>query len=458
MKDAITPSTITETDAPAARNACKMCAPLGACVVFSGIENCVPFLHGSQGCATYIRRYLISHFREPVDIASSSFSEEDTVFGGARNLKTGLHNVNRQYHPVAIGIATTCLAETIGEDVPRILADYHAEFPNETAASLIHVSTPSYVGTHTDGFHDTVLAVVRQVAQGGPQHADINVFPGFVSPEDLRYLKEMLREMKAGFTLLPDYSQTLDGPTWSEYQRLQPGGTSLERIRHMGAAPASLEFGKTLASRDNTAAAWLAGQFGVPRVALGLPIGLRETDRFFAALEQLTGCALSPSIQDERGRLVDSLVDGHKYVFGKRAAIFGDPDMVIGMASFLGEIGIRPVLCATGSKKRGLKKCLSEVLDDAAELEVLEGADHALIAERAQAIKPDLLFGSSKGYSMVRETCAPLIRVGFPIHDRLGGQRMLHIGYRGAQQLFDRIVNTILEAKQNNSSVGYSYL
>ena len=47
------------------RNACKLCAPLGACLVFRGIEGAVPFLHGSQGCATYMRRYIISHFRSP---------------------------------------------------------------------------------------------------------------------------------------------------------------------------------------------------------------------------------------------------------------------------------------------------------------------------------------------------------------------------------------------------------
>ena len=53
----------------ATRNACKLCAPLGASLAFRGVEGAVPFLHGSQGCATYIRRYTISHFREPVDIA-----------------------------------------------------------------------------------------------------------------------------------------------------------------------------------------------------------------------------------------------------------------------------------------------------------------------------------------------------------------------------------------------------
>ncbi len=52
--------------------------------------------------------------------------------------------------------------------------------------------------------------------------------------------------------------------------------------------------------------------------------------------------------QRERGRLVDSFIDGHKYVFEKRAVVYGDEDLVIGLTSFLTEIGITPVLCATG--------------------------------------------------------------------------------------------------------------
>ena len=66
---------LTQPTQTATQNACKLCAPLGACFVFRGIEGGLPLLHGSQGCSTYIRRYMIGHFREPVDIASSSFSE-----------------------------------------------------------------------------------------------------------------------------------------------------------------------------------------------------------------------------------------------------------------------------------------------------------------------------------------------------------------------------------------------
>ena len=44
------------------------------------------------------------------------------------------------------------------------------------------------------------------------------------------------------------------------------------------------------------------------------------------------------------------------------------------------------------------------------------------------------------------------------IHDRVGGARMLHLGYRGTQQLFDRITNALIEAKQEASTVGYFYM
>ena len=484
--------------AAATRNACKLCAPLGACVVFSGMEGCVPFLHGSQGCATYIRRYLISHFREPVDIGSSSFSEEETVFGGAKNLQAGLANITRQYRPASIGVATTCLAETIGEDVPRIL-DAFTRSAEGTAPPLIHVSTPSYAGTHMDGFHAAVLSVVQRFAKAAHPHGGINLLPGFVSPEDLRHLKELMAALGLSATLLPDYSDTLDGQTWSEYQRIQAGGTTLEAIAQMPGARATFEFGRSLATKPQTAGSWLEKQFNVPRVRLGLPIGLRETDRFFGELERISGKRLPEPFYAERGRLIDAMVDGHKYLFGKRAAIYGDADLVIGLASFLDEIGIQPVLCATGARRRsadipvrsnvelgqgggnpkpplgdehccgqecprsqpgGFEALLREVVTDAdtSGWVVLEGADHAQIAEQARQLKPDLLLGSSKGYPVARELGVPLVRVGFPIHDRLGGQRVLHLGYRGAQRLYDQIVNTTLERRQDDSGVGYSYL
>ena len=454
---------VAESKPASCRNACKLCTPLGACLAFRGVEGAAPLLHGSQGCSTYIRRYLISHFREPIDIASSNFSEDTAVFGGAANFKAAVKNLHRQYEPELIAVATTCLAETIGEDMNRLFYEYMAENWEEGHPQMLHVSTPSYRGTHMDGFHAAVRGIVEALATTGSRARRINLFPGMVSTADLRHLKEILTDFSLPCTLLPDYSQTMDGEGWSEYETLPTGGTPMKAIAACGSSQLSIEFGHTL-DRTKTAGEFLQERFHVPRRLLGLPIGIRETDAFFELLGVASGHTIPSRYQQERGRFVDSLVDGHKYVFGKRAVVYGEEDLVVGLVAFLLEIGVEPVLCASGGESGRLAQAIETVRatiptrKSSAKMEIRGGVDFVDIREQAEALKPDFLIGNSKGYSIARRLNVPLVRVGFPIHDRLGGQRILHLGYRGAQQLFDTIVNTLMERKQEDSEVGYSYL
>jgi nitrogenase molybdenum-iron protein NifN len=441
---------------PVTRNACKLCTPLGACLAFRGVEGCVPFLHGSQGCATYIRRYLISHFREPIDIASSNFHEESAVFGGSMGFQIGIRNVLKQYQPQLVGAATTCLAETIGEDMPRLLLDFRKN--HDVSAPIVHVSTASYRGTHMDGFHDAVRALVEQLGEGGPGCNRINLFPGMVSAADLRHLKEVLTDFSLNATLLPDYSETMDGQTWMHPKKLQPGGTPIRDIALTGKSRATIEFGRTLEFR-RTAGTVLAEKFSISRHVLGLPIGMQETDRFFTVMGMLAGHPVPDKYQNQRGRLLDSYVDGHKYVFEKRAVVYGEEDLVIGLTAFLCEIGITPVLCVSGGRSQHFAESLRRAAPGLPKETILrEGCDFAEIADFAAELNPDFLLGSSKGYGLARRLDVPLIRVGFPIHDRIGGQRILLLGYQGAQELYDRLVNALLERKQNLSPIGYSYL
>jgi nitrogenase molybdenum-iron protein NifN len=250
----------------------SLCTPLGACLVFRGVEGCIPFLHGSQGCSTYIRRYLISHFREPMDIASSNFHEESAIFGGSSNFQQGVLNVLRQYQPQLIGAATTCLAETIGEDMPRLLLDLKEKHGDRHRAHRDGVHRQ--LSRHAHGrFHSAVRELVEQLAEvssGLPngfrrksakskkcENARrlpiARAFPGMVSAADLRHLKEILADFNLPFTLLPDYSETMDGATWSEYEKLQSGGTPIASIRALGSAQTSIEFGRTLATRKPAA-------------------------------------------------------------------------------------------------------------------------------------------------------------------------------------------------------------
>lgn len=454
----------------ATQNACKLCSPLGASIVFKGIRGCIPLIHGSQGCATYIRRYLISHYKEPVDIASSNFSEETTIFGGNQNFNRSIENIISQYEPEAIGISTTCLSETIGEDVERMLFEFQTVNQGIELPAMFHASTPSYQGSHVEGFHEAVFSVIKKLANPSKSGTHINLFPDFVSPEDIRHLQSLLADYGISAIVFPDYSDTLDNPSWDQFHRLSPGGTSVEEIRSTGSAKATLELG-TIFNRGMltrrvkqslatpTAGQYLEKQFDIPLIQLSHPIGMTLTDQFFETLGKISGRKIPENHRKERGRLLDSYIDSHKYIFGKRAVVFGEEDLVIPLVSFLDEIGIQVVLAASGGESDLLESKINEVTPNHIEKPIIgQGWDFDRIENSCLELKPDLMIGHSKGYYIARKLEIPLIRVGFPIHDRMGGQRLLHLGYRGTQQLFDKIVNALIEYKQDKSPVGYKYM
>lgn len=458
----------TRPTAAATQNACKLCTPLGACLVFKGIAGSMALLHGSQGCSTYIRRYMISHFKEPIDISCSNFGEQTAIFGGGANMKLSLDNIIAQYAPAMIGVATTCLAETIGDDVPMFIHQYKQLNKDKSLPPIVNVSTPSYAGTHSQGFHRAVLATVSTLAEKTTAGLDgdvktvntVNLFPGMVSPADLRHLKDIVAHFGLNAMVLPDYSQTLDGGLWPEYQRIPGGGTPVADIVAAGGAAASIEMGSALATMADTAATWLDTRFGVAPCRIGLPIGIRGTDALMNALSDVSGRPVPLRYQEERGRLLDALVDGHKYVNNLKAVVYGEADLVAGMVSFLSEIGILPVVCATGDNGGHLAPVIEAILTPAQyeKIQVIEGVDFVDIEDKVRQLQPDLIIGHSKGYSLSRRLGIPLVRIGFPIHDRVGGSRLLHVGYQGTQAIFDRIANTIIEGRQAGSDVGYTYM
>lgn len=245
-----------------------------------------------------MRRYIISHFREPMDIASSSLGEKHAIHGGGPNLKKGLLTVMEKYGASLVGVATTCLTETIGDDVSGLIKEFKRDFAN---------CLPGRRGQR-------VHAQLRRLAHGrlsrrraGPgrpaaSNAEptdaVNVFPGFVSPADIRHLKDIFERFGLGATILPDYSETLDGPALEDYEKISSGGTPLAAIKRMGAAPASIEFCATLPDpeKPESAGSLLRERFGVPLYRMGLPIGLRATDELFAALRGPLGPRNAPAL------------------------------------------------------------------------------------------------------------------------------------------------------------------
>ena len=427
-------------------NPCSMCMPMGAILPFKGIEETMVVLHGSQGCSTYMRRHIAEHFNEPVDVGSSALNEKGTVYGGEGNLKKALDNIIKVYQPKLIGVLTTCLAETIGEDIRRITTDYLAEHGLEELA-IVPAATPGYGGNHPEGYFLAVRSIVETLTEKTGAHARVNIVIPNISPADIRELKRILRLMEADYVLLPDISDTLDRPYEKPYTKIAKGGTKITDIKAMGGAAATIQMGITMAD-ELSPGKYLAERFGVPLFNLPIPIGVENTDLFINTLSKITGKPCPDSLKHERGRLLDAMIDSHKYNFQGRSVVFGEPELVYAVAKTCFENGIFPLVIASGSKNDRLGGLLKREIELAPEKTViLNEADFTQIREKSKAAGVNVAIGHSDGRYLTEKEGIPLVRLGFPIHDRVGGQRLLSVGYTGTAMLLDRITNTLLENK-----------
>ena len=428
--------------------------PLGSATVFYGLKRCMTILHGSQGCATYIRRHMATHYNEPVDIASSSLTEEGTVYGGSKNLKKGLKNLIELYHPDMIGVMTTCLAETIGEDVPGILEEFKEENPQYSQITLIACSSPGYGGSQYEGYFAALLSIVSAIEMNSEKNEFVNVITAPISPADTRYLKRMFELFGISVILLPDLSENLDGGQEEKYHRLPQHGTDLSSLRKMGGAKLTIEL--TGFEQKNSVAKYLSDAFQVPYIRAALPVGLRDTDAFLKILSELSGKSIPEQLKKERGRFLDAMIDSHKYNSNGRAAVFGEPDLIYSSVRLMCEWGILPVVCAAGSSCPELKELIDLEVKKLSEkymvdqYEIRDKADFKEIEDMVLKYHVNLLAGNSDGRRIAKDLNLPLVRRGFPIHDHVGGQRQKLLGYEGSMEYMDEITNCLIDITESS--------
>lgn len=48
---------------PLQLNPIKLSQPMGAMLCFLGIKNCMPLMHGAQGCASFSKVFFTRHFK-----------------------------------------------------------------------------------------------------------------------------------------------------------------------------------------------------------------------------------------------------------------------------------------------------------------------------------------------------------------------------------------------------------
>jgi nitrogenase molybdenum-cofactor synthesis protein NifE len=424
----LTASRVKVPSKAATVNPQKNSPALGATLAYLGVDRMLGLLHGAQGCSTFIRLQLSRHFKESIALNSTSMSEDAAIFGGWENLKQGLRRVVDKFRPGVVGVMTSGLTETMGDDVQSAIVQFREENPDLAEIPVVWAPTPDYCGSLQEGYAAAVEALLGLAVKGEPIPGQVTLLPGaHLTPAEVEELKGLVESFGLTCLAVPDLSNALDGHIDDEVSPLSTGGVPVEAIRRAGRSIATLYVGDSLAR----AALRLRDAHGIPAHGFTSLTGLTEVDRFLATLSAISGRPIPEPQRRWRSRLMDAMVDSH-YQFGlKRVALALEADHLKGMSRFLAGMGCELQAALAATRTRGLDALPARDVF-VGDLEDLEAAGGGA----------DLLVANSNG----RQAAARLgikahLRTGLPVFDRLGGHQKVWVGYRGTLNLVFEVAN-----------------
>ncbi len=415
----------------------KSSAPLGAAMAYLGIERAIPLFHGSQGCTAFAMVHLVRHFKEAVPLQTTAMNEVSTILGGADQIEEAIENLRRKAAPSFIGIASTALTETRGEDVPGELREILSRRTDFADTAVVYASTPDFDGALQDGWAKAVEAIVGalvpRVTERDVDMRQVTLLAGsHLSPAEVEELVRMIRAFGLSPVVLPDISTSLDGHVSDDWSGCSLGGTTLADIGRIARSAFTIAVGESM----RRAAQMLEDRTLAPFRVFQSVTGLKPVDAFVRTLMGLAGVQdPPPSIRRDRARLIDAALDAHFHTGGLRVAIGADPDLLFSLSNALASMGAEVVAAVTTSQHTPL-------VDRIPSGEVILG-DLGDLQRAAQAGGAQLLLTHSHGRHVEHALHIPLVRVGFPVFDRIGAQDVCRVGYRGSRAFLYEIANTV---------------
>jgi len=424
-------------------NPLKMSQPIGGSFAFMGLRGSMPLLHGSQGCTSFGLTLFVRHFKEAVPLQTTAMSEVATVLGGYENVEQAILNIHKRTKPEIIGICSTGVTETKGDDVEGYLKLIREKHPELANFPMVYVSTPDFKDAFQDGWEKTVARMVEVLVETPKNDARrdpkrVNVLPGcHLTPGDLDELRTIIEDFGLEPSFLPDLAGSLDGHIPDEFVPTTIGGIGVDEIATMGQAAWTIAVGAQM----RRAAEALQTKAGVPFRLFERLCGLLPNDEFMVFLSEISGRPVPMKYRRQRGQLADAMLDAHFHLGGRKLAIGAEPDLLFDLSSMLHEIGAKVTVAITTTQSPVLERIeTEEVL--ISDLEDLEN----LAKERGC----NLLISHSHGRQAAERLKIPFYRAGFPMFDRLGAGHQLLVGYRGTRDLIFDIANLIIADHEEN--------
>ncbi|MEF3129309.1 nitrogenase iron-molybdenum cofactor biosynthesis protein NifN (plasmid) [Rhizobium leguminosarum] len=418
----------------AAINPLKLSQPLGAALAFLGVDGALPILHGSQGCSSFALVLLVRHFKHMVPLQTTAMDQIATVVGGADFLEKALVKLKARTWPRLIGICTTAVAETRDEDIAGDIINAKGARPRKLIdTEVVLARTPDFAGAMEEGWSKAVTAMIEAITLPGTQDRDpakVVILPGSnMTVADVEHLRETVESFGLTPLILPDVSGGPDEAVRDRWIPIARGGAKVEHIRDLGAATQCIAVGEQM----RRPAEALQGLTGLPYVMFGSLTGLINADRFAWLLAAISHDNTPAAVRRGRMQLQEAMLSGHFHFAGKKVAIACEPDQLLQFAQLF--IGMGAVITAAVTTT-GDSKVLQIVPTDTVKVGDLGDLEQL-------AADADLLVTHSHGRQAAERLAVPLMRVGFPVFDRIGSQHKLSILYRGTRDIIFEVANIV---------------
>lgn len=412
----------------------SVCPAFGVAYAAQGIQKCIVYSHGSSGCARIMKNSFFTVFGEHIKIATDHLKEYDAIYGGEEKFLQGIKNIFQYYNPDLLAIVTTCMTETIGDNMEDFLKN--AEIP--AGKYVVLTPTPGYSSNHIKGFSDFISNLINTFAK--PSTVKMHksaILPGIISTGDMGEIIRICSCFEMDFTLIPDcFSPFLHGIP-SQASQFSPYGTPLSAIKDFAKYNSVFALGSYASDLIvNSIPKSLNDNF----IRLEIPLGVTYTDTFIKAYAQYSQSAIPLCLHEQRTMLISMIKRCYHNFYGKSAIVFSDPNYALPLTEFLLYLGmnISAIFLTVDDKNFSSKIVQTEKIYNC-KIPVYNNAD--LYSLEEYNINPDLYIGESHLTILGEQNNIPVITIGFPDFLNVSSEYLPFIGYNGALRFVERLMS-----------------
>ncbi|MDR2610364.1 MAG: nitrogen fixation protein NifE [Clostridiales Family XIII bacterium] len=308
------------------------CQELNSISALLSVNDAVLIAHAPQGCVGCITMgadmYRVAQIHRGAEkitspkILITNLDQSDVIMGGEGKLRESIRLASERYKPKLIFVFTSCASGIIGDDVDAIVR----EAQPDTEALIVPV--------HCDGFRSKIcasgydaafIAISKFVLKGAVPKKEkglINLFaPMTVSFADQLEIEKLLRRIGLKSNFLPFFSD-------------------YDKVLNIPNAEASTSICKVFADEFMKD---IEHDFGIPYAHTVMPVGIRNTDKWYRAIAEITGKGdeVEEIIATEHARIQPELDKIKLKLQGKSVFICGGTGRSFAAATLIDDFGMK---------------------------------------------------------------------------------------------------------------------